>query len=294
MLSTRASRLRLAALVVAAAAMTGSSPGTARAACASSTPAAQSFADDPFDGELGLAPEITTVDVSLGAACDLVVLPRLGDRSETAGLIVDEAVSTYIDVDGDPATGSPQWGGADRVVQVIGRNGADLPPALGSWTGTAFSFAAAVTLPVIGAGGFAATLDQLGIASPATLGLRVTSSWVGLRDTYDDFAPAPGSASFAFPVSFTTAAAPQPAGAIAPPAPAVNTAASRPRCTVPKVRRLPAAAARRKLDRAGCRSRVVRVGSRLRSGRVVSTRPAAGAVTGRIVVVRVAARGRHT
>jgi hypothetical protein len=293
MLSTRASRLRLAALVVAAAAMTGSSPGTARAACASSTPAAQSFADDPFDGELGLAPEITSVDVSLGAACDLVVLPRLGDRSETAGLIIDEAVSTYIDVDGNPATGSPLWGGADRVVQVIGRNGADLPPALGSWTGTEFSFAAAATLPVVGAGGFAATVDQLGAAGPATLGLRVTSSWVGLRDTYDDFAPAPGSPSFAFAVSFTTAAAP-PAAAIAPPAPAVSTAESRPRCTVPKVRRLPAPGARRKLDRAGCRSRVVRVGSRLRSGLVVSTRPAAGAVTGRVVVVRVAARGRHT
>jgi hypothetical protein len=293
MLSTRASRLRLAVLALAALAMTGSSSGTAQASCASSTPATQSFTDDPFDGELGLAPEMTSVDVSLGVGCDLVVLPRLGDRAETAGLITDETVSTYIDVDGNPATGSPAWGGADKVVQVVGLNGADVPPALGTWTGAAFDFAGSLTLPVVGAGGFAATLDQLGAAAPTTLGIRVTSSWVGLRDVYDDFSPDPGNPSHAFPVSFTTAAAAPPAATVPPTPPPVSAAASRPRCTVPNVRRLPAAAARRKLARAGCRSRVVRVRSRLRPGLVASTRPAAGSVTGRAVVVRVAARARR-
>ena len=293
MLSARASRLWLAALAVAAVAMTGSSPGTARAACATSTPAAQSFTDDPFDGELGLAPEITSVDVSLGVWCDLVVLPRLGDRAETAGLIRDETVSTYIDVDGNPATGSPMWGGADKLVQVVGLTGADVPPALGTWTGAAFDFAQSLTLPVVGAGGFAATLDQLGASGPTTLGVRVTSSWVGLRDVYDDFAPDHGSPSHAFPVTFTTAAVPPPPATIPPTPPPLRAAESRPRCTVPNVRRLAATAARRRLARAGCRSLVVRVRSRLRPGLVASTRPAAGAVTRRTVVVRVAARGRR-
>jgi hypothetical protein len=286
---TASSRWRLAALTAAALAAAGVETEGADAACASSTPLAQSFADDPFDGEIGLAPEIATVDVSLGAACELVVAPRLADRSETAGLIRDETVTTYIDADGNPATGAPQWGGADRAVLVVGQNGADLPPALGTWTGAEFSYSAAPSLPVVGAAGFTTTVDQLGVPAPTTVGIRVASSWSGLYDVYDDFAPEPGAPSFAFTVTFATAppsAPPPPAPAQPPPAP-VASAARRQACTVPHVRRLTAAAARRKLSRVGCRSRVVRVRSKLKAGRVVSTFPAAGARTRRAVVVRV-------
>lgn len=195
------SRWQLAVLTAAAVAASGFGAERADATCSSSTPAAQSFADDPFDGELGLAPEIATVDVSLGAACDVVVAPRLADRSDTAGLIRDETVTTYVDTDGDPATGSPEWGGADRAVRVVGQNGPDLPPALGTWTGAEFGFADATVLPAVGAAGFATTLDQLAVPGSTTVGIRVASSWSGLVDTYDDFAPESGTPSFAFAVT---------------------------------------------------------------------------------------------
>jgi hypothetical protein len=281
MLHVRAWARRLAIAGAAAGAMTAGAPGSAMAACTASTPADQSLADNASDSQLGLAPEITFVDATLGSACDLVVLPGLGDRSATAGLIRDETVATYIDTDGNPATGSPRWGGADKVVLVLGRLGADLPPALGTWTGATFSFAAGITLPVVRAGGFAATLDQLGVSGPTTLGLRVASSWTGLRDTYDDLAPKRGGPSFAFPVTFTTDGAP-PAPAIPPTNPGI------PVCMVPDVRRLSLPEARRRLVRAGCRSRVVSVRSRLKPQHVSHTLPAAGTWTIRAVVVAVA------
>jgi PASTA domain len=291
---TASSRGRLAALTAAAAVAAGGvEADDADAACSSSTPAAVSFADDPFDGEIGLAPEIASVDVSVSSACELVVLPRLADRAETAGLIRDETVTTYVDTDGNPATGAAQWGGADRAVVVVGQNGPDLPPVLGTWTGAEFSFSAAPVLPVVGAAGFTTSIDQLGVPVPTTLALRVASSWSGLSDTYDDFAPEPGAPSFAFAVTFVTSAPgpPPPAAAPPPPTPPAVSAPSRRACTVPSVRRLTATAARRKLSRAGCRSRVVRVRSRLKPGRVVSTSPSAGARTRRTVVVRVS-KGR--
>jgi PASTA domain len=284
----RSTGSRLVAVTVATFAIVAVSPAGARAACLHSTPASASFTDDPFDGELGLAPELTYVDMSLGAACEVVVTPKLGDRSETAGLIRDEAVATYIDSDGNPSTGAPVWDGADRVVVVVGQNGADLPPVLGTWTEGGFSFADAVTLPVVGAAGFTATLDQLGAPGPTTLGIRVASSWSGLYGTYDDRAPAPGAPSYAFPIIFA-AGVPGPAAVATPstPAPVASAKGRRASCTVPNVRRLTAAAARRKLRRAGCRSRVVRIRGLSRSGRVVSTSPRAGAQTRRTVLVRI-------
>ena len=79
--TTAASRWRLAALTAATVAAAGVGAGEADATCSSSAPVAASFADDPFDGEIGLAPEIASVDVSLGAVCELVVIPRLADRA---------------------------------------------------------------------------------------------------------------------------------------------------------------------------------------------------------------------
>ena len=282
MVHVRAWARRLVIAGATAGAMTAGAPGSAIAACTASTPASQSLADNAADGQLGLAPEITFVDATLGSACDLVVLTRLGDRSETAGLIPYETLATYIDTDGNSATGSPRWGGADKVVVVFGQRGAGLPPALGTWTGAAFSFAAGVTLPVVGASGFAASLDQLGVSGPTTLGLRVASSWTGLRDTYDDLAPKRIGPSFAFLVTFTTDGA--------PPAPAIPAGGgpSPPICMVPDVRRLPLPEARRSLARAGCRLRVVSVSSRLKPRRVSHTLPAAGTWSIRPVVVAVA------
>ena len=283
MLHVRAWAGRLMIAAAAAGAMTAGAPGRAVAACTASTPASQRLADNASDGQLGLAPEITFVDAMLGSACDLVVLTSLGDRSATVGLIPYETLATYIDTDGNPATGSPQWNGADKVVVVFGERRAGQPAALGTWTGAAFSFAAGITLPVVGASGFAANLDQLGVSGPTTLGLRVASNWTGLRDTYDDLAPKRGGPSFAFPVTFTTDGA--------PPAPATPASRGGPGptiCMVPKVRRLPLPEARRRLARAGCRLRVVSVSSSLKPRRVSHTLPAAGTWTIQPVFVAVA------
>lgn len=283
MLHVRAWARRLAIAGATAAAMTAGAPGRAVAACTASTPASERLADNASDGQLGLAPEITFVDATLGSACDLVVLTSLGDRSATVGLIPYETLATYIDTDGNSATGSQQWNGADKVVVVFGQRTAGPPAALGTWTGAAFSFAAGVTLPAVGASGFAANLDQLGVSGPATLGLRVASSWTGLRDTYDDLAPKRRGPSFAFPVTFTTDGAPP-----APAIPASQGGGGPTICMVPKVRRLPLPEARRRLARAGCRLRVVSVSSSLKPGRVSHTLPAAGTWTIRSVVVAVA------
>ena len=171
---------------------------------------------------------------------------------------------------------------------VVGQNGPDLPPALGTWTGGEFSLSAAPILPAVGAAGFTTTVDQLAVLGSTMLGIRVASSWSGLRDIYDDFAPEPGTPSYAFAVTFAAVpvAPPQAPAPPAPPAPA-TTAHGRQACTVPNVRRLVATSARRKLSRVGCRSRVVRVGSRVKTRRVVSTSPTAGTRTRRTVVVRV-------
>jgi hypothetical protein len=289
---TASGRCRLAALTAAAAvAAAGVEADDANAACSSSTPLATSFADDPADGEIGLAPEIAAVEVSLGGGCELVVAPKLVDRSETAGLIRDEAVTAYIDTDGNPATGAPAWGGADRAVVVVGQNGPDLAPALGIWTGVGFSFGGAPSLTAVGAAGFTATLDQVGVPGPTTLGIRVASSWSGLYDTYHDFAPERGAPSFAFAVTFAVSAPTPPPAATPAPAPAAASAPPPAACKVPNVRRMTSTSARRKLSRVGCRSRVVRVRSRLKAGRVVSTSPATGTRTRRTVVVRVS-KGR--
>src|SRR5262245_62613749 len=68
---------------------------TAEAACYGSTPAAVTFADSALDGELGLAPEITTVRGGLDAACGYSVVPGLTDL-----LIAGDAVFVYVDRDG--------------------------------------------------------------------------------------------------------------------------------------------------------------------------------------------------
>jgi hypothetical protein len=148
-----------------------------------------------------------------------------------------------------------------------------------------FSFVGAPTLAPVGAGGFAATVDQLGMLASASVGIRVGAIWQGVYDVYGDFAPEVLDPSFRFPVTFATVAP-------SPPATTPTTATTQAGCAVPRVKRMRASKARRRMRAAGCRYRVVRVRSRIRSGRVVSTRPTAGRLTTKRVVIRVS-RGRR-
>jgi hypothetical protein len=261
-------------------------PSAADAACTSSTPSTATYADSAADGELGLAPEIVSVVATTDAACRMTVQDVLAGAAAPGDLIDGDAVGIYLDTDGNPATGSPLWEGADRVVIIVGASGPDIGPGLGIWDGATFSFAGTPPLPPAGPAGFAATLDQLGMAAPSAVGIRTAAIWTGVYDTYADFAPEVFDPSFRFPVGFSTAVpSPPPAPTTTTPARAPAPAAkARDRCTVPHVKRLTAAKARRRLRSAGCRYRVVRVRSRIAAGRVVATRPRAGRRTSRTVV----------
>jgi hypothetical protein len=284
----------LAALVLLAVLLPA---GSAHAACFSSTPSTATFADPPADGDAALAPEILAVGATTDAACRLAVQAVLADAAVPGDLIEGDSVGIYLDTDGNPATGAQLWSGADRVAIVVGRIGPDLGPALGVWNGAEFDFAGAAPLAPVGAGGFSAPVDQLGMQAPASVGVRTITLWQGIYDDYADFAPEALAPSFQFPVAFSTAAPPPlppPAPPVAPPAPPVATPPVKKTsaCTVPRVKRLRSAKARRQLRRAGCRYRVVRVRSPRAAGRVVSTRPRAGRRTSRVVRVTIS-RGRR-
>lgn len=287
--------MRIAALFVFAVLAAVLIPAAAaNASCTSSTPASQTFTDSPYDGEAGLAPEIASVTIATDSHCGVGVGNALVGQSDPDSLIEGDAVGTYLDTDGNAATGSSLWDGADVVVLAVGHNGADLPPRVGRWNGSTFDFAVGPNLPRVGSAGFVSTIDQLGIANPATLGVRTYSIWSGTYDIYGDGAPDPAYLPFPFAVSFSTAA-PAPAPPVPAPAPVVPAVpAPKPQsaaCSVPSVSGRNAGAARRKLRAAGCRYRIVRVRSNRKAGRVVSTSPRAYRQTSSTVVVRVS-RGR--
>ena len=191
------SRISLFAAVVVAAvfALTAS----ANAACTGSTPSAAAYAD-PVDGELGLAPEITTVEVSVGASCHYVVDPGIATP-----LADGDGVFAYIDTDGNPATGATQIGGADVAIVTVGLGTTVSPPLRGVWDGQTFAFDE--TTPAgtsVGNGGFSARIDALGIASGATTNLRLGSLRVTQHDVLFDIAPDAGAISL--PVAWSATA----------------------------------------------------------------------------------------
>ena len=134
-------------------------------------------------------------------------LVRPGATNRPSGLIDGDGVGIYIDTDGNPGTGSPTFTGADRVIITAGLTGPDTPPGLGTWNGTTFDFSNAALLPAVGQGGARALLDQLGVAAPGTVNVRVGTIWSGAVDSYGDFAPEVGAAPFALPLAFSTQAA---------------------------------------------------------------------------------------
>jgi hypothetical protein len=267
--------------------------GTAQAACTSSTPSTVTFADSPADGDLGLAPEILSVVAATDGACRLAVQDVIAGAVGPGDLIDGDAVGIYLDTDGNPATGSPLWDGADRVAITVGLTGPDIGPGLGVWNGSTFDFASAPAVVPVGAAGFAATIDQLGMQAPAAVGIRTATLWTGVYDVYGDLAPEAFASPFRFAVAFSTAAPAPPPPRLPVPQPPVVAPPATPTtaCTVPRLKRLRSASARRRLRNAGCRYRFVHVRSRLAAGRVISTRPGAGRRTSGTVVVRIS-RGR--
>jgi hypothetical protein len=297
----RTSRLGL----IAAAVVVMACPATAGATCYSSTPANQSFADSPADGESGLAPEITSADFQLNGACTVTAGPTLANRP--SGLIDGDFVAVYLDVDGNPSTGSPTFGGADRAIATLGQTGDDSPPLMGTWdpVQNKFNFTGGPTLTASGAGGFTAPVDTIGLAQNVTAGIAIGTSWQGTFDTYFDFAPDAGAPDKAFRLAtaYSTAAPPPPAAAPAQPthsaastAPSSSTTSASTKaakqCLVPSVRNKTLAAARKALSRADCIAGKLKVvhTSKYRTGRVVRTSPAAKRVATSAVTIYISKR----
>jgi hypothetical protein len=285
-------RATVLALAVAAVVFGGlAAASSADAACYSSTPSATSFVDAPADGSL--APEITTITAQLDGACAVTVDPGV-----TAPLIEGDGVFVYLDVAGNPATGSSVFQGADVAVGSLGVTGIDPPPLVGRFDAASdsFSFDDAPVAAAVGYGGFSATLDQLGVpTSPTTLAARTATIWSGISYDYFDFAPEPAAAPFPFAVAFDTTPPPpppppvapappappaQPQVPVAPAAPTITPVSTTPvaTCKVPSVKRLRLAAARHAIRHAGCHAgEVERVYSAsVRSGRVIRSLPKGG------------------
>jgi len=289
-------------------------PATA-ATCGRAVPGSWSWTDDPADGASGLAPEIVGVTARVWDDCDVGIAVALANRTNPGDLLADESVGIYLDTDGNSATGSSTWNGADALVLFMGAIGEDYPPYLIPYRNGDFDTSAASELTPATAVGFIARADVLGITPGAVVGVRTIAMWSGVYDAYSDFAPEPWAASFAMPVSYaepspppppapappppsTPAPAPAPPSASRPSAPAppststpTGSRGKRP-CVVPRLRGLTRSRAARKLKRARCRYRFVWVRSSRRRGSVVSTSPRAGTRTARVVTVRLS-RGRR-
>ena len=259
------SRISLLAVVAVAAMFTATA--SANAACTSSTPSAAAYTD-PVDGELGLAPEIRTVKVSVDATCHYVVDPGIATP-----LADGDGVFVYIDTDGNPATGAAEVGGADAAIVTVGLGTTVSPPLRGVWDGEMFVFDD--TTPAgtsVGNGGFSASVDALAIPSGATTNLMLGSLRVTEDDVLLDLAPDAGAISL--PVTWS-AAAPVTKRTDLYTAQAPAAAA----CTVPRTKGMTVQRARARVRSRGCSVGTVvqrAYSASVKRGRVVGTSIAAG------------------
>ena len=258
---------RISLLAVVAVAATFTATASADAACTSSTPSAAAYTD-PVDGELGLAPEITTVRVSVDATCHYVADPGIATP-----LADGDGVFVYIDTDGNPATGAAEVGGADAAIVTVGLGATVSPPLRGVWDGEMFVFDD--TTPAgtsVGNGGFSASVDALAIPSGATTNLMLGSLRVTEDDVLLDLAPDAGAISL--PVAWS-AAAPVTKRTDLYTAQAPAAAA----CTVPRTKGMTVQRARARVRSRGCSVGTVvqrAYSASVKRGRVVGTSIAAG------------------
>ena len=100
----------LCALSCGALMLVGSGSASA-ATCYSSTPNSTTYADSPFDGDAGLAPEITAGHISLDSGCNLSLTYSIGNASD---MVAGDFVGWFVDTDNNAATGaSSGFAGAD-------------------------------------------------------------------------------------------------------------------------------------------------------------------------------------
>lgn len=138
---------------------------------------------------------------------------------DTNLLVEGDFVATYVDSDGNAATGSAVFGGADHAVGILGRTGPDVVGAF-RWNGVAFEPAGLPSLESFAAGStdevWRISASDMGILPGVAVGLEFATLYEGIYATYFDFAPEPGAPTFRFPAGALSAPPPPPP----PPAPA--------------------------------------------------------------------------
>jgi hypothetical protein len=282
----RRSRRLVAGLAAGAVAAGLAHPGSTFATTCRSVPGATSFADGRYDAvnpngvldPTGHAPDITSVDVAITAACQLSIGATIEGHTSPADSLSDgEAIVFSLDVDANRATGAPP-AGADRQITTYGNTGAPDVSRLGRWSGGGFSY---VDLPApLAWGRQTVSFAALGVTARSAVKITAAAVFVAGGTSWFDRAPE-GDTAFAVPVVFA-GAFPWPDG------PQRHRVA----CTVPDVRGMAAWHARRRLRAAGCRARfIVVLDRRRRRGTVISTSPRAGRTTWATVTVRIAAGG---
>jgi hypothetical protein len=137
---------------------------------------------------------------------------------DSNGLIEGDFVSTFVNTDGNPATGETVFGGADVAVWIIGHTGQD-GVATSVWNGASFqaasfpsliSFPSGVTDEV-----WSISAAELGIGPGATTTLVFGTEYSGFNN-YFDFAPEPGLAPFSFTAGSLSPPPPPPVAPVTP------------------------------------------------------------------------------
>jgi hypothetical protein len=274
----------LAVLCGAVGALLSGAPA-AQAACTSSTPSNTSFTDPANDVE-GVGPDLTTLTLSLDGACTFAFNPGL------SGLTVEDWVFTYIDRDGNTATGDPELFGTDLITLTLS-DGRETATVMGAWDGTDYVLDESTIIETAPApGGFSVPVDRLGIPPGTTPAFRVAAVRLGETDFGIDVAPDSGD-PITLPVNYDgtpiiptfPAPSPQPTPETPSPLPQlpiVPPSSVGPGCTVPKVNGRSLAVAKRRLSASGCsRAATVtrRYSSTVRKGRVIGTSPGTGTRT---------------
>lgn len=190
-----------------------------------------SWYDAIGDNEL-LAPDLWEMRAATEDTGRFAVTITLGTN-----LLVDgDFVSTYVDTDGNEATGSAVFGGADYAVGILGQFGPDLVGAF-RWNGVEFQAAGLPSLESFAVGStdevWSVGAADIGIVPGAAAGLEFATLYEGVYSTYFDFAPEPGAPTFRFVTGALSPPpspppAPAPAPVAAPPAGAPAAAAGRP------------------------------------------------------------------
>ena len=177
--------------------------------------ATSGFLFDALGDNEGLAPDLAQMFAFSSDDGRYTVGIKLTDNL----LVNGDFVATYVNTDGNRATGSAAFGGADVAVGILGQIGPDVVGA-SRWNGTSFQAASFPSLISFASGStdevWSISAAELGVGPGTPTTAYFGTLYSGIYDDYYDFAPEPGGAPLAFTVG---ALAAPPAPVFTPTAP---------------------------------------------------------------------------